>query len=179
MNKTKKVKPEVLEVTEKNTVENSNNKSLRVLAIILGILTGLCCLCFFCFFSMAGSITSIFFADYATFNKEFRSFCNIPESKLSEIYEEKFTTDYKRRVTYNEFLNFYKENKNFFETCSGLESNSDLFKSLITGFSIDIEVKNGQKVLNTSIKTVNGNLRVEAIEVLDDWKINKLDIVEN
>src|SRR5258708_1499186 len=76
----------------------------------LGILLGTCCCCFV-FIAFIALTFGVGISKFASYANVFNKFCDASQTDLRDLYNTKFTEDYRTRVSFKEFNDLYTNNK--------------------------------------------------------------------
>ncbi len=148
-------------------------KGLLVGCIVIFICLIICCFTTFFFF---GSIFSLAFGQIDEINEQvLDDVCNASNSELRDVYNNHFTTRYKKDVSYTEFARFYNDNKDLFGACSDRLDKIDL-QDFVEGFSFSYSYTNGDKVVDLSLTADGDKLSMRVVEDDDEWLIDELSV---
>lgn len=104
-----------------------------------------------------------------------RELCNVEQGNLYSFYRQNFTADYKNRVSFAEFKDFYETNKDVFVNCEDDLTNFS-FEDLFTGASISYSNQNGEETLDVETDVNNKRVKLNLVKDNEDWLINDLAV---
>lgn len=162
---------------EEKTIPRSDSATTtKVLVGLMVLLLAFICITIICCIGFFSLIFGLRYQSALEVVDSVNDICGLNNLELKDVYENKFTDDYKDRVSYLEFKTFYKQNADFFKVCSK-DLDETNWKTFINNFSYEFESSGDKQIVNIETRINGDDVTLEVVKEDDsNWKINVLEI---